>query len=207
MCYHAGNDWLKNLNWDQYHIAQQIQWWPVGLRQHIRHIVALPGPERSGSAYNYNATVVITGNAELQDIIGAAAQTLGTLGYKNDTEYWSKHPLKFSQLLTIYHTNITPKASKSWLDAYAPDTAVINEKARLSQADNFKQLTAIAMTDVWHSGKPWSVVFPDIERVMLQMNAIQRDFENYFWVGENVTCAKRPLEDSPVGLPHELPDF
>jgi hypothetical protein len=100
---------------------------------------------------------------------------------------------------------LTPRTgTQAWLDAYNNDTAVLNSASMLSQEENFSHFAVLAMADYQHPGI-WRDKIPQLDKVTRQLTAVNRDMGRNFEVKNDTRCNRRPFEDSPVGLPEQLP--
>jgi len=82
----------------------------------------------------------------------------------------------------------------------------MNEDARKSQEDNFAQMAVLALGD-YEVPAGWEHYIYQIGKMRYRMTQIEKDLGEYFKVLPwNVTaCSDKRLENSPVGLPNELP--
>ncbi|KAF2821607.1 hypothetical protein CC86DRAFT_470325 [Ophiobolus disseminans] len=176
MCAHKAAQWTAPL------IALNIGLIPPNMRVWIRHVIALPGEART-SALNFS--VLIHGQATMQDIFASAAPGFGQGIMGDGKPYWAKQP---------------------WLDAYAADSAVLNDKAKANQKENFAQMNVVAMAEFENPGC-WKDAIPQLEKLRHQVDVIKTELGRYFNTIEGVKCEARWLVDTPVGLPEELPDY
>jgi len=72
--------------------------------------------------------------------------------------------------LTTFLTNPSLDTS-SWLAAYANDTAVLNTVSQLNQAENFAQMSVVALADHENPGC-WDSVIPNLHKVSGMMRQI-----------------------------------
>lgn len=66
-------------------------------------------------------------------------------------------------------------------------------------------MTVVAIADYQRpdTWEPYRI--PEFGRVRNQVQQIRQDLGKHFEVKFDTRCMRRPLEDSPVGLPEELP--
>ncbi|KAF2124155.1 hypothetical protein P153DRAFT_390702 [Dothidotthia symphoricarpi CBS 119687] len=159
---------------------------PVGMRQYLRHVVVLPkdDPELGPDFYNDFDSIILKGNTSLHNIIAAIAKSLGTYGAQQGNGYWN---------------------TQSWLDAYHKDTAVLNPTCQINEEENFAQMTVVAIADYQRPGTWEPYRIPEFHKIRNQVQHIRQDLGKHFEVGTGNRCTRRPLEDSPVELPGELP--
>jgi hypothetical protein len=108
---------------------------PLNLRKYIRHVITLPDRDDPDSFEPLDGTVeydegnlILRGRVSFMTLLAGAARALAEHSFSNSppTPYWE---------------------SKAWLDAYAADTALLNNVAKTSQEENFKQMAVMAVYD------------------------------------------------------------
>jgi hypothetical protein len=159
---------------------------PVNVRQFNRHFIALPADDKGGpDTYNDYDSIVFKGQASLHNIIANSAKSMGKYTGEGwpvwDTEWWARA-----------------------IDANA--TALMNPTSLISREECFGQATVLAISFFQNAGIDRDRI-PDVNKIWPFLWEYQTRYGLLFMVQQWTFCIGRLLEDSPVGLPDQLPDI
>ena len=97
-------------------------------------------------------------------------------------------------------------SDQTWSDLVENNaTAVMNPTSQISLEEAFAQTMVLALAEF--SGIPLGSFIPEYEKIR---KVVFNLWESFMWVltaNDQVFCQERILEDSPVGLPGQLPDI
>ncbi|KAI4646625.1 hypothetical protein J4E93_004846 [Alternaria ventricosa] len=164
---------------------------PVNMRRFNRHFIALPADDKGGrDTYNDYDTIVWKGQASLHNIIAESARSMGQY-VGGGFGIWSSGTLMWSD--------------QTWEDLVENNaTAVMNPTSQISLEETFTQTMVLALAEL--SGIPLASFIPEYKKISKVVFTL---WESFMWVltaNDQVFCQERILEDSPVGLPGQLPD-
>jgi len=97
-------------------------------------------------------------------------------------------------------------SDQTWSDLVENNaTAVMNPTSQISLEEAFAQTMVLALAEF--SGIPLASFIPEYEKIRQVVFTL---WESFMWVltaNDQVFCQERILEDSPAGLPGQLPDI
>ncbi|KAI4635454.1 uncharacterized protein J4E87_000405 [Alternaria ethzedia] len=165
---------------------------PVNMRRFNRHFIALPADDKGGrDAYNDYDTIVWKGQASLHSIIAESAKSLGQY-VGGGFPIWSSGTLAWSD--------------QTWADLVEHNaTAVMNPTSQISLEEAFAQTMVLAIAEM--QDVPLGAFIPEYKKISVLVTSLWESFMWVLLVSNLLFCHERILEDSPVGLPGQLPDI
>ncbi|KAG9193320.1 hypothetical protein G6011_03355 [Alternaria panax] len=187
-CYET--PWVMCRHKDAWYQAELMKFYisliPVNVRQFNRHFIALPADDRGGpDTYNDYDSILFKGQANFHSIVANSAKSMGKYTGEGrpvwDTAWW-----------------------RDAVDTNA--TALMNPTSLISMEECFGQTTVLAIMFFQGHGIGQDRT-PEVRKIEPLLWKYRVRYGLLFLVSWSRFCVERLLEDSPVGLPDQLPDI